>query len=97
MLMNNLANVNVPGYKRKDIDFHTMLESAKHGTQARMAFADQQAQRQSDQTSIRLDGNNVDMEREVASVTETEMFYQAVTDLTAGYFSGLKTVIKEGK
>ncbi len=97
MLMNNLANVNVPGYKRKDIDFHTMLESAKHSTQVKQMAIDDAAQRRSDQTSIRLDGNNVDLEREVASVTETEMFYQAVTDLTAGYFQGLKSVIREGK
>ena len=46
---------------------------------------------------VRVDGNNVDLEKEVMSVTETEMHYQAVSDLVVGYFQGLKNVIKEGK
>lgn len=96
MLMNNLANVDVPGFKRKDIDFHVALANEIGGRQ-RMEEADRQAQEKSDQISLRVDGNNVDLEKEVMSVTETEMHYQAVSDLVVGYFQGLKNVIKEGK
>lgn len=97
MLMTNLANVNVPGYKRKDLDFHVMLHSEYGNTELQQQVLDSIAQERSDQTSLRLDGNNVDLEKEVMSITETEMHYQAVADLTAGYFSGLKNVIREGK
>jgi len=31
------------------------------------------------------------------SIAETEMRYQALTDMTSNYFSNLKTVIREGK
>ena len=31
------------------------------------------------------------------SLAETELRYQALTDMTSGYFSGMKNVIREGK
>ena len=98
MLTNNLANVNVPGYKRKDQDFHVILAGENTKLSQNMQnVRDQVAQRASDQSSIRNDGNNVDLEREVMSIAETEMHFQAVADLTAGYFAGMKNVIREGK
>ncbi len=98
MLMTNIANVNVPGYKRSDMDFHVALQGATHDIdEQQIEMADARAQRASDFTSQRMDGNNVDMEREVASISETELRFQALTDLTSSYFSGLKNVIREGK
>ena len=41
--------------------------------------------------------NGVDLEKEVMSLAETELRYQALTDMTSGYFSGMKNVIREGK
>jgi flagellar basal-body rod protein FlgB len=49
------------------------------------------------QGSIRVDGNSVDLESEVADIADTEMHYMVLTDMTARYFSNLKNVIKEGK
>jgi flagellar basal-body rod protein FlgB len=98
MLTANLANVNVPGYKRKDQDFHIMLAGENDRLSQNMQqVRDQMAQRNSDQSSVRTDGNNVDLEKEVMSIAETEMHFQAVTDLTAGFFAGMKNVIREGK
>jgi len=98
LLTGNLANANTPGYKRKDIDFNIVLDSAMHPAEARMQdVRDRVAQAKSDQTSIRLDGSNVDLEKEVMSLAETELRYQALTDMTANYFAGLKNVIREGK
>jgi flagellar basal body rod protein FlgB len=34
------------------------------------------------------------METEVMGIAETQMRYQALTQMTAGYFSDLKSVIK---
>lgn len=93
LLMTNLANVNVPGYKRKDLDFHIQLEQEMKGPSAN---ADPGVI-ESGNTSLRMDGNNVDLEKEVMSVSETELRYQALTDLTAGYFTNLKNAIREGR
>jgi flagellar basal-body rod protein FlgB len=96
LLTSNVANVNVPGYKRKDIDFHSALQS-QMGGQALADLQDAKAQAASDQVSLRPDGNNVDMEKEVTNMAETDLRYQALTEITSDYFSGLKSVIREGK
>jgi flagellar basal-body rod protein FlgB len=98
LLTTNLANVNVPGYKRQDIDFHAALESEMGGlTQAQLDQKDAQAQAASDQVSLRPDGNNVDIEKEVTGIAETDLRYQALTTMATQYFSALKNVIREGK
>lgn len=98
LLTENLSNVNTPGYKRKDLDFNIILEQELRGqTAGSQAMRDRAEQRRSASTSIRVDGNNVDLEREVMSVAETELRYQALTDMTGRYFSGLKNVIREGR
>lgn len=90
LLTNNIANVNTPGYKRKDVSFNMTLEGAQKNLGA---LPDDDAVI-TDQSSIRTDGNNVDMETEVMGLTETQLRYEALTQMTAGYFSDLKTVIK---
>lgn len=96
MLMKNLSNVNTPGYKREDCDFNITLENEMSGNDSEMRDTAMRKRRQ-DQSSLRVDGNNVDLEREVMSIAETETRYNALTDFTARYFSGLKNVIREGR
>jgi flagellar basal-body rod protein FlgB len=93
MLSNNLANVNTPGYKRKDVDFNIVLEEER----GKQAFFNRGSEEISDNSSLRLDGNNVDVEKEVMQIAETELRFAALTDMTAGYFAGLKNVIREGR
>lgn len=100
LLTENLANVNVPGYKRKDVDFGIELEKAEdslnpaglNGLRNRMG-----SKARSSQGSVRVDGNSVDMEQEVANIGESELRYELLTDMTANYFSNLKNVIREGR
>ena len=98
MLVSNLANVNTPGYKRKDMDFGITLEQEmQKGADGIMQEQKNLFGSEEDETSVRLDGNNVDLEREVMALSETELRYQALTDMANGYFSNLKSVIREGK
>jgi flagellar basal-body rod protein FlgB len=55
------------------------------------------ARNDNNDSSLRLDGNNVDVEREVMSIAETEHRFNALTEMTSRYFSGLKSVIREGR
>ena len=91
LLTNNLANVNTPGYKRRDMDFNITLKEEMGGGDLVPAGADGSS------GALRLDGNGVDLEKEVMSIAETELRYQALTDMTADYFSQMKNVIREGK
>lgn len=97
LLTANLANFNTPGYKRKDLDFAITLDEEVGKSSRLREWREQKEARESDNTSIRLDGNNVDLEREVFALAETQLRFQALTDMTARYFSGLKNVIREGR
>jgi flagellar basal-body rod protein FlgB len=90
LLTSNLANVNVPNYKRRDIDFGITL-------QQEMSRGATETGETRDRGSIRTDGSSVDLEKEVFAIAETEMRYQVLTDATAQYFAGLKSAIKEGR
>jgi flagellar basal-body rod protein FlgB len=91
LLTGNLANVNTPGYKRKDVDFGITLDAATKTLSAEKGVVRTEA------GSNRLDGNSVDLEREVMGLAETQLRFEALTDMTSNYFSGLKNVIREGK
>lgn len=95
LLTENLANVNTPGYKRKDLDFNLVLEDTLSGSAAG-AFppGDEAAEGRGE---VRADGSSVDLEREVMALAETELRYQALTELTSRYFAGLKNVIRGGR
>ena len=90
LLTNNLANVNTPGYKRRDIDCNITLTEEQN----KFGLLHPEDQPTTDTSSIRVDGNNVDLEREVMTMSETELRYQTLTDMTANYFSQLKSVIQ---
>lgn len=100
--MENLANVNVPGYKRKDmsmdISFADALGSATQsagvvsGSGLSLSPSDELSQ-DSNASSIRQDGNNVDLEKEVMSIAETQLRYQTLSTAVTKSFSDLKTAI----
>lgn len=94
-LSSNLANVNTPGYKRKDVDFNLVLDEQMGFSASRSTETG--SERANQGNSLRLDGNSVDLEKEVMSIAETELRYQALTDMTASTFAGLKNVIREGR
>ena len=95
LLVNNLANVNTPGFKRKDSDFNIMLEDSMDNFDQLVANRNIRSMRV-DRSSLRQDKNNVDMEFEVMSIATTEARFNTLTELTSRYFSGLKNVIREG-
>jgi flagellar basal-body rod protein FlgB len=91
----NIANVNTPGYKRRDLDFDIELEEARS---RRQGFGRPDSLEPTvDHGSVRLDQNSVDLEREVVALAETELRYQISIDFANRYFEGLKNVIREGR
>ena len=48
-------------------------------------------------TSMRNDGNNVDVDREMTRLAETQIFFQTATQLVNVKFNQLKTAIWEGR
>jgi flagellar basal-body rod protein FlgB len=101
LLSRNLANVNVPNYKREDIDIAISPETESNpeigGTNLGKMNEKFGRNKITSGQSIRIDGNSVDLEKEVMSIAEMEMRYQLLSEITSRYFQGLKSVIREGR
>lgn len=95
LVTQNLANVNTPGYKRRDVDFGVELSRAE--SRFRIRNTDDSPEIRTYEGSLRRDGNSVDLEAEVVALAETEFRYRLLTDMTNRYFNGLKNVIREGR
>lgn len=94
MLTGNLANANVPGYQRRDTDFHIQLQEQMDGPQGQNRLRSRLGNHGG---NARVDGNTTVLEDEMIGIAETEMRYSALTELTNRYFRGLKETIKEGR
>ncbi|MFM9872791.1 MAG: flagellar basal body rod protein FlgB [Fimbriimonadaceae bacterium] len=100
LLSRNLANVDVPNYKREDIDVAITPETNSDpsgGSNLHKMNEKFGRNKTAGGQSIRIDGNSVDLENEVMSIAEMEMRYQLLSEITSRYFQGLKSVIREGR
>ena len=79
-LASNLANVNTPGYRRQDVDFHSALQAAMPA--GRDAVAATAIGAEVDETApMRPDGNSVDIDGEAANLAENALTYEALTQV----------------
>jgi flagellar basal-body rod protein FlgB len=79
-LSENLANANVPGYQRKDVDFHGTLQRAMGaGTPAleRTAFSAEAT----GEGAVRADGGTVDTDREATALAQNGLEYEALATI----------------
>lgn len=103
VLADNIANVETPGYQRKDIAFEDQLrETMSQSTfdsDANLNAIEQVAIRQLDDTQSprRADGNNVNIESEMVNVAKNSLQYEATVQMLSKKFSGLHKAIFEGK
>lgn len=98
LLLTNIANANVPGYKRKDMDFNIQIDQASSNSKQQLKGHLNDIRSHSNSgTTMRVDGNNVDLEHEVFSIAETESRYNILTELADRQFKDIKNVIHEGR
>jgi flagellar basal-body rod protein FlgB len=93
VLASNMANVDTPGYKTKDIDFQSEMTRAMASPDGRAVEASSQAV---SGLMERPDGNNVDIDRESVLMAETQLQYQLGTQLLKGNFHTLLAAINSG-
>ena len=104
LISNNIANADTPGYKRRDLDFESTLES-ELGKSKYVSLDDKVANIHMDHLnaktyidnasySYRLDGNNVDIENENVMLAENQLKYQGLISSINQEFTNLQTVMK---
>jgi flagellar basal-body rod protein FlgB len=107
VLNQNIANVNTPKYKRMDVDFSAVLAATINEKSLPMArthsqhFAGSAAVGSAEprvvidsRTKERLDGNNVDVEFEMAQIAENAMHFQSLSLMWQNEMRKLKMAIE---
>lgn len=122
VITNNIANVNVPGFRGSDVVFEQHLRQALESTSkpgeetglrgitthplhipippidevaASTAPEPQIVPREGD--LMRQDGNNVDMEEQMAKMAANQLWYQSLVRSVSDEFTRLRTAITEGR
>ena len=94
LISSNLANIDTPGYRTRDIDFAGELNRARGG----LEYADFMPMSRPVQGLLeRPDGNNVSLERETLLLARTQLGFNAGVQLLRAEFRRLSLAINEGK
>jgi len=90
-LADNLANVDTPGYVRKDVDFHGTLAAA---LSAGDSPSDLSFSAQDDASApVRADGNSVDTDAENSALAQNGLEYDALAKVAGTRIDILKTAM----
>jgi flagellar basal-body rod protein FlgB len=107
VLTNNVANIDTPNFKRSDVDFEAVLGTAlgennralpmkvtlpQHlpgvGGQENGIVTDLT-------TSLRNDGNNVDVDKEMSNVAQNGLYYNSLARTISSQLGFLRMVIQQ--
>ncbi|GEK32569.1 flagellar basal body rod protein FlgB [Kurthia sibirica] len=102
----NIANVDTPNYKAKDVSFKQMLTDAQTTTLSANRTDDKHIDFQAEANTpgvysysnlnYRQNGNGVDMDKEQASLAKNTLYYNALIERVSSKYNTLQTVIKGG-
>jgi flagellar basal-body rod protein FlgB len=94
VLADNIANANTPGFQPSDVDFQSVLAQAVgQGDGAsqleQVTFSPTPVQT----GAVQVDGNGVDVNAQMADLSENSLYYQAAESIMGQQMEILKTAI----
>ncbi len=89
VIASNIANVDTPGYVARKLDFDASLQAAIAQVDATPIIED------SPESALLLDGNNVDLEGELAQMDRNKMMYRVTAQLLAAKLKQLNAAAQE--
>jgi len=102
---NNIANINTKDYKRKYVTFEETLKNSSDNLE--MKTTDEKhmkingdagdIQVKQDNSNLKEDGNNVDIDNEMVNLAANNLMYNAMISQINSRFSMTKDVINGGK
>lgn len=103
-ISNNIANVNTPNYKREDVSFEDVLKRSLDKNSIKLQTSDSRhinftsnltpIYTKDSDTAFRKDGNNVNIDTEMAKLAENQIKYNALTRQLNDTFKRIKMAIK---
>ena len=110
VISNNIANVDTPGFKRSNVEFESYFKAAlndggfvakttrdKHIKFSSNIDGVSAAIVQDDTTSMRMDGNNVDIDAENSLLAANTIYYDTLIEKLNSEITRLSLVINEGR
>lgn len=108
-ISNNISNVDTPNYKAKDVVFKNVLNDvmvpsldAKRTNSKHIPFDNVNTGQSfktvaQNNTTYNHNGNNVDIDKEMADLAKNQIYYQSLVDRINGKFGSLQSVIRGGR
>lgn len=90
LVASNIANVDTPGYRTKDIDFQSEFENAVAGESSPQVIEPQGLQ-------TKPDGNNVNLDREARLLAEDALRFSIASNFARSDLSSVRMALEEGK
>lgn len=109
VITNNISNGDTPNFKASKVEFEKVLQSAMKNDGSVMKRTNEKHMYaggkndlspivvQDNSSTMRMDGNNVDTEKEQASLAENAIYYNTVLQKLGEEYSRLRYVINDGK
>jgi flagellar basal-body rod protein FlgB len=99
VISGNIANVETPGYKAKDMDFKREIDRVMHsGANSSAIGGDVEVKENQENDGLSsIDGNTVSVENEIVKLTENQVMFHSLIQVAAKRFSMMKFMISEGK
>lgn len=103
-ISSNISNVNTPGYKVNKVEFETHLANAFQGTglditqnghmhTSNINPLSPRVEKQTN-TSVKENGNNVDIDYEMAELSANNLYYDALVSQINAKYNMVKNVIR---
>ena len=89
LVASNLANIDTPGYRARDIDFQFEYMSRVEGSGLNVI--------EPDGLTVKNDGNNVSLDREARLLAENTLRFSMASTLLRGEIQMMKRAIDEGR
>ncbi len=89
LVASNIANIDTPGYKTKDIDFQFEYMSLAKGSSPNVSEVAGLV--------VKNDGNNVSLDREARLLSENALRFNLAANLIHSQLQLVRTAIQEGK
>lgn len=89
VVASNIANVDTPGYKTKDLDFQAEFQSA--------SYLKNPLPVEVPDLPVKNDGNNVSLDREARMLAENNLRFTLASVLVRSNLQTIKSAINEGK
>lgn len=93
VIASNVANVNTPGYRQREVAFEEALSKAIAKDDMRSALAVEPEIVFGTGTATRADGNNVDIDREMTNLTKNTLLFRTASQILAVQLRMMRSAI----